>query len=97
MHAAASYGHIHVLEYLVSKGVLLCSGSVLSFIARSIGGDVNVKDNDGETPLFTVESIQVARWLVENGAGLDCRNQEGNTVRPHTFHEMQTQVDTIHV
>ncbi|KAF9048720.1 ankyrin repeat-containing domain protein [Panaeolus papilionaceus] len=60
MHAAASYGHIHVLEYLISHG-----------------GDVNVTDEDGDTPLYSVENLQTARYLVEHGAAVDRQNLEG--------------------
>jgi len=45
-----------------------------------IGGDVNIRDDEDETPLFTVESIDVARWLVEHGASIDCINSEGQIV-----------------
>ncbi|KAF8573665.1 ankyrin [Ramaria rubella] len=79
MHAAASYGHVHVLEYLVSKG-----------------GDVNVKDEDSETPLFTVESVDVARWLVEHGANLDCQNEEGNTPAQHLAEEFPSVSAYLH-
>jgi len=60
MHAAASYGHLDLLEYLVSKG-----------------GDVNITDNDNDTPIYTVETIEIARWLVDHGAVIDRRNYEG--------------------
>ncbi|KAF6749483.1 ankyrin [Ephemerocybe angulata] len=60
MHAAASYGHLHVLEYLISKG-----------------GDVNVTDDDGDTPLYTVESIDTAQYLVQHGAAIAYTNREG--------------------
>lgn len=63
MHAAASYGHLNVLEYLISRG-----------------GDVNVEDDDGDTPLYTVEDIATAEWLVNHGATIDHRNREGVTV-----------------
>lgn len=63
MHAAASYAHIELLEYLVSAG-----------------GDVNVKDADGDTPLFTCETVDAARWLVEHGADAAHKNGEGLTV-----------------
>lgn len=51
-------------------------------LISSTGGDVNVKDDDDETPLFIVEGVEMARWLVEHGARIDCRNREGHTVRP---------------
>ena len=41
---------------------------------------MNVADNDGDTPLYTVESIRVARFLVEHGAVIDRRNKEGISV-----------------
>ncbi|KAI0033554.1 ankyrin repeat-containing domain protein [Vararia minispora EC-137] len=60
MHAAASYGHTAVLDFLLSRG-----------------GDVNVADADADTPLYTVEDIPTARWLLDHGATLDIRNAEG--------------------
>ncbi|KAI0001495.1 ankyrin [Russula compacta] len=62
MHAAASYGHLDILTYLISRG-----------------GNVNVTDEDGDTPLFTVENVETARFLVENGADSTWRNHEGLT------------------
>jgi len=59
MHAAASYGHIDVLEYLISKG-----------------GDVNMIDNENETPLYVVETPQVAKWLVDHGADSQWKNAD---------------------
>jgi hypothetical protein len=63
MHAAASYGHLDILTYLISKG-----------------GNVNVSDEDGDTPLYTVEDIETARLLVDNGADPMWQNHEGLTV-----------------
>ncbi|PBL03682.1 ankyrin [Armillaria gallica] len=60
MHAAASYGHIHILEFLLAHG-----------------GDVNITDDDGETPLYVVEDVVTARWLIEHGAVIDRTNNEG--------------------
>ncbi|CAE6380139.1 unnamed protein product [Rhizoctonia solani] len=60
MHAAASYGHIPILTYLISKG-----------------GDVNITDEEGDTPLYTAESVPVAQFLVEHGALVDVTNSEG--------------------
>jgi hypothetical protein len=47
------------------------------------GGNINVTDNEGETPLFTAESVATARWLVEHGADPKVQNLEGQTVRRH--------------
>ena len=63
-HAAASYGHIELLDYLISRG-----------------GNVNIADEDGDTPLYTVESIGVAQYLIEHGATTDRRNSDGQSVR----------------
>ncbi|KAI0783579.1 ankyrin repeat-containing domain protein [Abortiporus biennis] len=60
MHAAASYGQLHILEYLISKD-----------------GDVNITDEDGDTPLYAVENIETARFLVEHGAVVNRINAEG--------------------
>lgn len=60
MHAAASYAHLELLEYLLSKG-----------------GDINLGDEDGETPLFTVESVDFAREMIERGADPTRMNEDG--------------------
>ncbi|KAI0925991.1 hypothetical protein AcW1_008278 [Taiwanofungus camphoratus] len=72
MHAAASYGHLHVLDYLISQG-----------------GDVNVTDSDGDTPLYVVENIETARYLVERGATVDRRNIEGVSPAEHLSEDFQ--------
>ncbi|KAG8688550.1 hypothetical protein FRC09_012856 [Ceratobasidium sp. 395] len=59
MHAAASYGHLNILEYLIEKG-----------------GDVNVTDEEGDTPLYAAESVTVAQFLFEHGAQVDVKNFE---------------------
>ena len=41
---------------------------------------MNVKDEDGDTPLYTVENIETAQFLVNRGADPACRNHEGLTV-----------------
>lgn len=62
-HAAASYHHYSLLEYLLS-----------------VGGDINLPDDEGETPLFTVENVEAAKWLIEHGADPARTNEEGQTV-----------------
>jgi hypothetical protein len=47
---------------------------------NSKGGDVNITDDDNETPLYTVETVAVARWLVDHGAKMDWINTEEVTV-----------------
>ncbi|KAF3905481.1 Tankyrase-2 [Dactylellina cionopaga] len=64
IHAAASYGHLDLLRKLVNE----------------YGGDVNIRDDDGDTPLFTAETVEVARCLVEElGADWACTNDDGLT------------------
>ena len=45
-----------------------------------IGGNVNVTDGDDDTPLYVVENIETARWLVEHGAIVQRINHEGLSV-----------------
>ncbi|OCH94446.1 ankyrin [Obba rivulosa] len=81
MHAAASYGHLHVLQYLIAKG-----------------GDVNVTDEDGDTPLYVVEDVATARFLVEHGAIADHRNFEGVSPVEHLledFPEVATYLESL--
>jgi len=44
------------------------------------GGDINIADDDGETPLFVVEQVGMARLIVELGGDPNHRNLEGVTV-----------------
>ncbi|KAJ3114871.1 hypothetical protein HDU96_001532 [Phlyctochytrium bullatum] len=60
IHAAASYGHIGLLEYLLANG-----------------GDPNVTDNDGDTPLFFSEIASIANCLLQHGADATIRNHDG--------------------
>jgi hypothetical protein len=64
VHAAASYNHLTLLRTL----------------AREFNVPVDIKDEDGETALFVVESVEAARVLVEE-LGLDpkIQNDEGQT------------------
>lgn len=64
LHAAASYNHLDLLRTLINEFHL----------------DVNLKDEDGETPLFVAETVQVAQVLAEElGADLTIKNDEGLT------------------
>ncbi|KXN91738.1 Ankyrin repeat-containing protein P1E11.10 [Leucoagaricus sp. SymC.cos] len=81
MHAAASYGHLPVLEYLIARG-----------------GDVNVTDDEGDTPLYTVENIETARFLIEHGAVLERTNNEGISPIEHLredFPEVAAYLETL--
>ena len=49
------------------------------------GGDVNVTDCDGDTPLYTVENVETAQFLIAHGAVVDRRNNAGISVRRTIF------------
>lgn len=64
VHAAASYNHLDLLRSLV----------------RDFAADVNMRDEDGETALFVVETVEAATCLVEElGADAAIRGSEGLT------------------
>ncbi|KAF1946142.1 hypothetical protein EJ02DRAFT_431060 [Clathrospora elynae] len=64
VHAAASYNQLSVLRELI----------------QTYNADVNILDEDGETPLFAVENAEVAKCLVEElGADVSIKNGEGKT------------------
>lgn len=64
LHAAASYNHLDLLRTLINE----------------FHADVNLKDEDGETPLFVAETVQMARVLAEElRADLTIQNDEGLT------------------
>ena len=64
VHAAASYNHLDLLRTLVQEFHV----------------DPNVMDEDGETALFVVESVESAQCLLEEvGADPTVKNDEGMT------------------
>lgn len=64
MHAAAAYGHIDLLRRLT----------------KEFGGDINIKDSDGDTPLHHTEDINTAKCLIEElGCDFNIANSEGKT------------------
>lgn len=66
MHAAASYNHLDLLRALVNEFHV----------------DVDLKDEDGESALFVVETIDCARVLVEElHADISLRGLEGGSAR----------------
>lgn len=65
VHAAASYNHLDLLRKLI----------------RDFGVDINIKDEDNETALFVVETVDAAKALVELGVDVDHRGLEGTTAR----------------
>ncbi|KAI5950515.1 hypothetical protein CANMA_005175 [Candida margitis] len=63
IHAAASYGHHDLIDYLVNHG-----------------GDINIQDSEGDTPLHHVEDLTTARLLVEKyKADYKIKNNDGLT------------------
>lgn len=66
VHAAASYNHLDLLRALITD----------------LKVDVNLTDEDGETALFVVETLDAAKLLVEEcNASLSLRNDDGQTAR----------------
>ncbi|RPA82209.1 hypothetical protein BJ508DRAFT_93178 [Ascobolus immersus RN42] len=63
LHALASYNHLDILTKLVKEH----------------GGDINIEDDDGDTPLFVVESVNAAKIVLELGGDLYHQNNEGLT------------------
>ncbi|KAJ2984598.1 hypothetical protein NUW58_g5976 [Xylaria curta] len=66
MHAAASYNHLDLLRALV----------------REFQVDVNLRDEDDETALFVVETVDAAKVLIEElGAEVMIKGSDGYTAR----------------
>lgn len=64
LHAAASYNHLDLARTLINDFAV----------------DVNLRDEDGETALFVVESVEAAQVLVDElGADPRIRNLHGMT------------------
>ncbi|KAF8625565.1 hypothetical protein AX15_005328 [Amanita polypyramis BW_CC] len=78
-HAAASYGQLDILRYLISRG-----------------GDVNITDDDGDTPLYTVENIETAKFLIDHGAVVDRRNNDGISPIEHLQEDFPDVANYLH-
>lgn len=64
IHAAASYGHLPLLRFLVKER----------------NGDINVQDIEGDTPLHMCELVDVAREMIQElGADVTIKNKEDMT------------------
>ncbi|SCW00341.1 LAFE_0C02058g1_1 [Lachancea fermentati] len=78
LHAAAAYGH----EDLLRK---LC--------AEPYNGDINVRDNDGDTPLHHCEEVGIARIIIEElGGDYTLQNNEDKTAY-QVFEEDECLID----
>ena len=75
LHAAASYNHLDLLRTLV----------------REFHVDVNIRDEDEETPLFVVETVEAAQALVEEvGADIKATNSDDQTAEEKILTEGET-------
>jgi ankyrin repeat protein len=69
IHAAVSYGHLELLQFLIDNG-----------------GDINVQDNEGDTPLHHVEDLTTAKYLVEKLAA-DYKRKNNDNMTPGQYIE----------
>jgi ankyrin repeat protein len=49
---------------------------------KSVGADINVKRNDGETPLYSASwngQLEVVKYLKSVGADINAKDNVGNT------------------
>lgn len=51
---------------------------------------MNITDSDGDTPIYTVENIETAQYLLDKGAIIDRVNEEGLSVSlsPSSFTQL---------
>ena len=78
LHAAASYNHLDLLRALVTEFHV----------------DVNIKDEDAETALFVVETIEAAQVLIEElGADPTIKSQDGISEGMTAEEKIQTEGD----
>lgn len=61
LHAAASYAHLDLLQYLLSRPDI----------------DVNARDTDGDTALHVCEDVASAQALLDSGADSKALNVHG--------------------
>ena len=74
LHALVSYNHLTLLRQVVDQFDL----------------DVNIRDADGETPLFACETVQAVQCLVQElGADVTIKNDEGKTARERIHDESE--------
>ncbi|ORZ32348.1 ankyrin repeat-containing domain protein [Catenaria anguillulae PL171] len=76
LHAAASYDHMDIVEYLLSKDESL----------------VHLTDEDGDTPLHAAETMEMAARLLEAGAVPDAKNNDNLTPLDVAFEDEREEV-----
>ncbi|KAG0146472.1 hypothetical protein CROQUDRAFT_671100 [Cronartium quercuum f. sp. fusiforme G11] len=54
---------------------------------HSKGGDLNITDEDGDTPLFSVEDLETAKLVIELGGEASHQNAIGHTAADHLNEE----------
>ncbi|KAL6939235.1 hypothetical protein ACO0RG_003068 [Hanseniaspora osmophila] len=80
MHAAAAYSHLQLLEFLVNKH----------------NGDINVRDEDGDTPLHHVEDVATAKFVIEQlHADPNLRNNEHLTALDNVLQDSDSDPQLI--
>ena len=73
LHAAASYGHLDLLQLLVEK----------------YKADLQLKDIEGDTALHLVEDLVTCKMLIELGADPTLRNNDGILVFGTNFSRLK--------
>ncbi|KAF9335913.1 hypothetical protein BG006_010338 [Podila minutissima] len=71
LHQAASYDCIELAKYLIQEK----------------HANVNIEDEEGDTPLFACETTEMIDLLLENGANLHHKNQEGRNAADTAIEE----------
>jgi ankyrin repeat protein len=93
LRLAASNGHRHAVQSLLSAGVnvdskdknsktalMLARDAEIANVLLSHGADVNGKDEDGKTPLMLARDAEIANVLLSHGADANARDKYGQTV-----------------
>lgn len=95
---AASFGSREMVEYLLQQGadpndqadtgssVVMYAGVDLLTLLRDHGADLNIRDNDDETPLMRAAQgghMDKVVWLLENGADSKAVDVGGHTALYH--------------
>lgn len=77
IHAAVSYGHVELIQYLIDQG-----------------GNVNIQDNEGDTPLHHVEELAIAKLLVEDYKA-DYKIKNNDDLTPGEYIELEDEYPDI--